>query len=78
MKNTDIIKVDDYVLVSGEGNQVFQVINLIETPYKGVVLKEGWCEERKKCWRIPEKYHDQFYKDPSIYIDISDIKELQD
>jgi hypothetical protein len=73
-----MIKIDDYVLVSGEGNEVFKVINMIDTPYKGVVLDTGFCEELKKCWKIPKKYHKKFYKDPSTYINISEIPELND
>lgn len=71
-----MINIDDYILVTGEGNQVFKVVKLVHTPYKGVVLDTGWCEELKKCWKIPKKYHKEFYKDPSTYINISDITEL--
>jgi hypothetical protein len=71
-----MIKIGDYVLVSGEGNEVFKVINLIHTPYKGVALDDGCCEELRKCWRIPKKYHSKFYKDPGTYINISEIPEL--
>jgi len=74
----EMIEAGDYILVTGEGNQVFKVIELVYAPYEGVVLDTGWCEETKKCWKIPKKYHKKFYKDPSTYINISDIPELME
>lgn len=59
------IKINDYVLVSGEGDEVFRVIEVMD---KSVVLSTSVVESKTKCTLIPEKFHNELYTISTTYI----------
>ena len=68
------IKIDDYVLVAGEANEVFQVVEIMD---KAVVLSTGVIESKTKCTLIPKKFHNELYTISTTYIYTGVIRQIQ-
>lgn len=68
------IKIDDYILVAGEANEVFQVVEVMD---KAVVLPTGAVESKIKCTRIPKKFHNELYTISTTYINTGVIRQIK-
>jgi hypothetical protein len=67
------IKLGDYVLVRGEGVEVFQVLGLHE---KVFFLSNGSNEPREKCILVPKEHHNKIWKCTQEYLEHDLAKEL--
>jgi len=67
------MKTNDYVLVAGEADEVFQVIGV-----KGdsVILSTGVVEPKKKCTRIPKRFHNKLHTVSSTHIDYDSFNQI--
>jgi len=72
--NTKKIKEDDYVLVSGEADEVFRVIKVVDN---SVILSNGVAESKIKCTLIPKKFHNKLYIISTTYIDSDSIRQIR-
>jgi len=68
------IKINDYVLVSGEADEVFRVTNVTD---KAIILSTGVAESKIKCTLIPKKFHNKLYTVSTMYIDSASIQQIR-
>jgi hypothetical protein len=69
------IKINDYVLVSGEGDEVFRVIGMAD---KTVILETGIVEPKRKCTPVPRKFHYKLSTVSHTYLDFDSINEIME
>jgi len=68
-----MLKHGDYVIVSGEANEVYTVDHV---KGKSVVLTTGWAEPIEKCTLIPKKFHSKISTMTSRHLDFEVIDYL--
>ena len=68
-----MIKAGDYVLVSGEANEVY-IVDRVQD--KSVILNTGWAEPIDKCTLIPKEFHDKVSTMTSRHLDFEIVDYL--
>lgn len=71
-----MIKKGDQVVVAGEANEVFTVINFAKDG--SIVLHTGFSEPIHKCTVIPKKYRKEIYSTIKDYIDTETMMKIMD
>ena len=67
------IKINDYVLVLGEGSEVFQVVGLTD---QAIFLSTGITEPKEKCTLVPKKFHNKLSTVSYMHLDSDSINQI--
>jgi hypothetical protein len=69
------IEKGDYVLVVGEGDEVFRVVGSTD---KAIFLSTGIAEPKEKCTRIPKEFHNKLSSVSHTYLDFDSIDQIME